>query len=680
MATHEERLADELDAYLTQRQSGNPAPRPATMSADEAAFLEDLLALAEAHRPDPAFAGELEDLLRERMRRRPSGTLRRMIAGDSETGAPMNKKLYSYLAGALALVIIIGVGFIALSRAGVLAGPEVAVQTPVEASPTAAEEPSGAVSVTATAPEAAIQTPAEASPTPTEEQPTEWPVATPPPWPEEPPLLPSLAMLMGGGYGGGGPSAYVPPEVTLVLGAALPEGPERATVYAQVPEVLTLAHIEEEAARWGLDGRVDAPHPAPEMESTGEFARLYGSVVDLPQQLSFLGTEVLIYTDDSAFRHPSVGHWYPWGSPPPEEQGIATAEQFLRERGLLQEPYEVAAGYYRWSGGILFYRILDSGETLVGPFAYVTISPDGRVAQVTYQPFDLDSLGDYPIISAQEAWDMVVAGAPAERLWVNIPTTALAADPRLANPRFWMRTYQAGERVDLAGPVGVLEFADGEAPYVLVDGVVLTGDNLQALVEDYEGVRDASLDTEAPMHVWGQVQDADGYQVMQVEGWETLTVDSQQGWMTGPGAPYLWTGTIRREDDQGVLVTSPLMIAGGGRTLQMPDLPSDLDDGTEVYVEGILLGDTLSWRRIQEHAADEGAVPPPPPAAVQATVEQVALIYYASPLEHLAQESLYANFGTRSVQPVWRFRGHTDQGAAFEIYVQAVADNYLLGE
>jgi len=663
MMTHEERQADEMDAYLTQRQSGNPAPRPATMSAGEAAFLEELLALAEAHQPDPAFAGELETLLRGRMRRRSSGMLRRLIAGDPEKGAPMNRSLQPYLVGAVALITVFGIGFIVLSQMGILAGEADVASSPVAAS------------------EVAVRTPADASPTPTEEQPVEGPVATPPPWPEERPLLPSLAMQMSGGYGGGGPSddiPYIPPEVTLALDATLPEGPGSRMVYAQAPEMLTRTRVEEEAAQWGLDGEVYASQwQWMATEPTGEFVLLGYIVIAPPRELVFSGAETVTYLDRSVFR--GAEHWYPWGSPPPQEQGIATAEQFLGERGLLQEPYEVTTDYYDRYGEIRFYRILDSGETLVGPFAYVTISPDGRVAQVTYHPFEMGSLGDYPIISAQEAWNMAVAGAPAERLWTNIPATPVR-DPRLMNPRFWERTYQAGERVDMAGPMEVWESADSGALYASMNGLVLIGDNLQSLVADYEEVRESSLDTEAPMHVWGQAQDADGYQVVQVEGWEAPTFDPQMGWMMGPDAPYSWRGTIQVEGDQGTLVTSSLMIAGGGRTLQMPDLPSDLPNGAVVYVNGLLLGDILEWRRIQEEVSNGGDIPSPPPATLLATVEQIDLIYYASPLEQLSQESLYADFGIRSVQPVWRFSGHTDQGAAFEIYVQAVADAYLLVE
>jgi len=34
-------------------------------------------------------------------------------------------------------------------------------------------------------------------------------------------------------------------------------------------------------------------------------------------------------------------------------------------------------------------------------------------------------------------------------------------------------------------------------------------------------------------------------------------------------------------------------------------------------------------------------------------------------------------FAYRCAQPVWHLSGHTDQGLAFEVYVQAVVDAYL---
>ncbi len=74
-------------------------------------------------------------------------------------------------------------------------------------------------------------------------------------------------------------------------------------------------------------------------------------------------------------------------------------------------------------------------------------------------------------------------------------------------------------------------------------------------------------------------------------------------------------------------------------------------------------------------------VVPPPPSLLpgKAFVEQVELVYYAAQIidipypggKAVRDPSVYI------VQPVWRFAGHTEDGATFEVLVQAVRDEYL---
>jgi hypothetical protein len=115
-----------------------------------------------------------------------------------------------------------------------------------------------------------------------------------------------------------------------------------------------------------------------------------------------------------------------------------------------------------------------------------------------------------------------------------------------------------------------------------------------------------------------------------------------------------------------------------GLTVELPDLPADLAAGTPVYVSGNLWDGWLEWFIIQEHPADEGWMPTtePLPAEIQASVEWIELVYLFGSLSNLTPEQ-YADPDYRSVQPVWRFSGHTDQGQTFEVLVQAVADSYL---
>jgi hypothetical protein len=237
-----------------------------------------------------------------------------------------------------------------------------------------------------------------------------------------------------------------------------------------------------------------------------------------------------------------------------------------------------------------------------------------------------------------------------------------------------MRRYPVDQRADLFGSLRVLYPAEqGAALYVTMNGLVLAGDPgaLQALVQANQALVRSSGDTEAPVHVWGQVQDTGGYLTLEVEGWENgFTMDPMAGWQDASGAPYYWSGTIEREGEQGLLLTD------SGRAVQVPDLPADLADGTAVFVQGGLAGDNLEWHTIQEALIDEGGNGGNGGEGGMAVVEQVELIYYIPPADSIPPDSTL-EFAYRCAQPVWRLSGHTGQRLAFEIYVQAVVDAYL---
>jgi len=67
-----------------------------------------------------------------------------------------------------------------------------------------------------------------------------------------------------------------------------------------------------------------------------------------------------------------------------------------------------------------------------------------------------------------------------------------------------------------------------------------------------------------------------------------------------------------------------------------------------------------------------------PPLPGKAFVEQVELVYYAVPIANIAYPGgISSDPSLRVVQPVWRFAGHTEDGATFEVLAQAVRDEYL---
>ena len=181
---------------------------------------------------------------------------------------------------------------------------------------------------------------------------------------------------------------------------------------------------------------------------------------------------------------------------------------------------------------------------------------------------------------------------------------------RHQNPRFWARPYQAGQQVHRFGvprawfPIEAAPGgASGSAPFVVMGNLVLTGD-VQSLSEY---ILDLYVKEEwMYVHVWGEVQDTGEVQTLRLEGWE-------------PAEETYWIGAIHRQGEQATLVT------GDGRTIQLPDIPADLADGTQVSVSGGQVDDRLEWYVIQEMSFAE---PPPEQrvAETQLTVEQVDLV------------------------------------------------------
>jgi len=517
--------------------------------------------------------------------------------------------------------------------------------------------------------------------------------ASPPAVPLELASLPPLSTLMGGGYGGGGGAEIAPPQTEFVLNATLPESRAQMTFYVQGEQApLTVEYVRQVAARLGLDAArhserirvyspaessIYAPQPLDAALVPGDVPWL--AAVDGPREVLVDRTGSFNYTDwgHSPWRSETG---YPPQNLPPLDQAVGSAERFLETAGLLGFPYRTA---YPSGDVVRFFRVLDERWTLMDSFADVHVGSDGQVWSMAYRELDLYSVGEYPIISAQEAWEMVrmstsSSGDTSGRVWVRSrPALPSWGEFSAGTPRYWTRRYPVGQRADLFGSLRVLYPAEpGDAPYVTMNGLVLTGDpgDLQTLARAYEALVHSSGDTETPLHAWGQVQDAGGYLTLEVEGWENgFTMDALAGWQDASGAPYYWSGTIQRQGDQGLLLTD------SGRAVQVPDLPADLADGTAVFVQGGLAGDNLEWHTIQEALVDEGPYDGAgvgQPVEVQAVVEQVELIYYIPPADSIPPDSAL-EFAYRCAQPVWYLSGHTGQGLAFEVYVQAVAEAYL---
>lgn len=638
MKTHAKNQADELDRYLTKLQSGEKAPAPEALPESEILLLRELVALSEHTGPEAAFASSLERRLRSAEQRSAASALK-------QSPVWIGRQVPLSLAAAVILIVLSLLAFPSMAHRLLKAGSNLIAQ--LDGAPSSA---------------LLNQTPAgEASPGPSSGKPspsagTQAVAGEPTLMPTaafvELPSLPQLATMLAGQYGGAG--ADSPRKVHYVLEATLPEGPASISAYIRnIPQPLEIKYIYEMAKRFGVQGKVYMPQWMVSQGATqAEGTRRNYIAIEDPIQILFEGTEMIQYLDRSRSLF-FEGHWYPPQSLPPMEQAIRVAEGFLQDSGMLSAPYEIVAG----GDEIRFYHILEDAWSLSEPYAVVTVSPDGQVSQVTYRNFNLQNAGEFPMLSSQEAWEILSSGEPSGRIWFSQKPAPIWNEWLHANPRFWAREYGNGQQADIFGPLHILyPVQPGADAHVVIDNLVLKGD-LQPMIEAYQTLVQATLDAQAPLHVWGLVRQADGYQILQVEGWE-------------PVDQFLWSGTIRREGDRGYLQMQ------AGESLRLPNLPFELVEGTSVFVNGGRIGDGLEWSLIQEMPVDVSPIVGSGETSLTAHVKQVELVYFVPPLDGLPPEAL-SDFGFRSLQPVWRFGGHTEEGRAFEAYVQAVTEAFI---
>ena len=616
----------ELEAYLAARQQGK---EPA---AGEAGFptglAGELLELAQQTHPDPAFAAQLEQRLRRAAAAAPRRQAESSLSGQLQalwqnlTQPERKTAMKRLIAFTLAGMFLVAILFISLQLFVVQpAPPEVALATPPTQTPAPGLATPGA------------ETPIVPTVEPVQTQP---PVAinfTPQPVPAEPPVLPSLAQASGLGYGGGG-GGNLPAGIPVSLAAELPAGPAEVTAYYRLENApLTMEEASQLAAQWRLEAQLYLPmwmlDVTPEQTERSYYA------IDGMQMLSLWNSEIS-YSDLALF--PSYeGHQYPQSGLPSAEQALATATQYLTERGFLTYPYQANLNGYAY-GLVNFYRLLN-GLRIDYPAAYAKINPQGQVGSAWISREDYQPVGSYPVISAQEAWELLLAGEPSERLRVSYYP---AQDQ---NPQYWGRIYPAGESAHLFGRPVFLPAAEiGAAPYLQLNNLILAGDlsGLVAYVQSNQGY----------LHVWGEVQEVEGTRQLVVSGWEAF--DEFSGY---------FNGTLRRTAE------GDFFELEDGQMLRLPGLPADVPTDTPLYAQGGLVDSTLEWFILQVHPADEGQMPPDLSQAA-AVIDQVELVYLVPGLDNLAPEQVM-DPAYRMLLPAWRFTGRITTPQGMEMVYRA---------
>ncbi len=676
MTKNEEQLAQELDAFLTAALQERPLP-PIENVQEEAGLVAVLLELAAQRTPDPIFFTELEAKLSssasnsgtKKSAARPPSAWQRFISMIKEE---FTMKQMTVALGVAAILLVIG--FFAWSgwQNSLVPGPGAIAEA----------------SVTAVAPTIPVEEAAPVEATPAAiavlPEPTVTAVAQPTVDPALATPLPGLGSASGisSGMGGGGgavdtsqpvdllptdkiPAPWAPLSgTTYIMDAPFPTEPRVQPVYSQPGQnLLTLEDAQRYANLFGMAGPIFTDVTPPDVPADYSAPPVY-FVFDGPRTLA-IRTDGLYYFDQSA----APKFFAESGS---YEQSAPIAEAFLKERGLLDFPYEMRPT----PGGsdVEFHRLIDGRPVILAEF-FVTVTSEGKVLSVSYQPLNqLSNIGVYPLRSAEEAWQKLLdEGVDYQSVsfitypgpdWTP-PVQKPYVDPYADLFKSWQREYKEGDTITMYPYLTVHVAVDGQAaPRIQADQYLVLGSDadLRAMAEyAYQQVR-----------ITGIVRQTDTQLAVELQSWEPVDPDVFQFLPGLPGTIRLVDGRVQFNSDS-------------GETFTLDQPPADIADGERVYLYGWrTVGPdgqpSFSWQNMDRIVdippVTDAPLPEPdvfePYRINEATINSIDLVYIFTP-------TFDENFQLTQfiVQPAWRFSGVTDGKEIINIFVQAVAPEYV---
>ncbi|MBI5954048.1 MAG: hypothetical protein HY865_20520 [Chloroflexi bacterium] len=354
----------------------------------------------------------------------------------------------------------------------------------------------------------------------------------------------------------------------FVMTVDFPEGASQATLYqldpAQENADFQVRTIRDLAAKIGING------------SLYQMQERYGGpgyiFTDGKQRIEVMGYSphyFSYYTDYTTY--PLIVNQ---GNVLQPDEMIAKAEEFLKARELLDFPYQVSLSSNDANTRTVIFEprlnnLPDSHTFENFMNLQVSFDQNGEAVMtgINIQPWH--PIGNYPLISAQQAWDRFLTNE-LNGLGVEMSSGGSMPSPKGSTFKLWRRDIPLDQPTSIIGMVASSEAVDGSAPLLIMDNISLTG-NLEGLTDPEETVQ------------------LDGRFIMDGDA-RKFQVDS---WQPSDPMPTL-DGTIEQTDGQGWLVTND-----GGR-LQLEDLPEDIQAGERTSVYGIVSGDKLDWRTINQ--------------------------------------------------------------------------------
>jgi len=369
------------------------------------------------------------------------------------------------------------------------------------------------------------------------------------------------------------------PNLEFTFASELPSSPESMTVYRQqLSEAVTADTARQVADQWGVAGGVYSS-PSEGMND------VIFDVMDGARTIRFLNfPDQFIYA--VGYVSPDYGSALMDSGPLPTfDEQVAIASNFLKPLGILDLPYQTTP-LETERGMVAFIPLLD-GFPIVQEIGVdrsnigwidVKVNTPGQVTMVEYSHHDFQPVGNYRILTAQQAWDRFTNDS-------NLQHSRYAVlSPEASNTyQAWVRKYQPGQQADLYGWVNTYQPVDSSLPpLIMINNLPIIGD-ISSMIPANQ--YDVSF-----VHAWGQIQGSstDGI-ALNLAGWEVSTLTDD----------YI-TGTLTTQSGQTQLVTI-------GRKLILTDPPSDIPDGTQVGIQGVVLGGNppvLNWQFI-----DTGQIP-----------------------------------------------------------------------
>ena len=669
---NEQQIADELDALITAKLHNQPPPPIEHVPEDEAQLAMGLVEMATAVDPDPAFIINLTAQL-ERAALKEKQQSSRLHREQPTTRSIFTMKKTIFAIGAVAMILIVA-GLVFWNQP--------------QTEPTVADLPTSATATTES-----------------EDADTGTAVAN-----ADLPTLPAIKSDPGaamGGFGGGGGDMAVaesaPPRASggggaadtemgmsvpfhftdvfsgteFILGTALPTEPTAALVQKYTYENLTAVEAQEIATRFGFTGTIyeqvipvyDEPSPDADFvayEPPPSYYAFDGSRQLIMQQNSFY------YMDQVLQEQIDYEQEVP--------NATAVAEAFLNETGLLDFPHVTKPGFI--PGEVIIYRQI--GDPQSGGYIsnmadyYLQVTPSGEIAYLSNNQYkkQIDTLGEYPLISPEEAWDLILGGVITNNIPYNfVPQMIeqpIEQPEEMPTESFedmlhWYNEPIVGQEGHFYGSLTAYQPIDGNGrPRLDYMGYILEGSDadLQAIAEN-------------PYEMIYIVGTTNADRTITVNKWELMDRNTQ---------PVFLEGTTSR-DGRDMIVTGL-----DGQTFILANAPDDLPTDFDVYVFGWPSRETggdypiLDWQSIDERIIyTEEPLPPmmeepmmyEPYVYQSVTIDEVVLEYYY--MAQISEEILRGAYNTPpSLQlPVWKFMGQTDNGDSIEFYVQAVSPDYL---